>query len=128
MRHVMRIGEHGQNAPDMGVRHRIIVEVEADIGRLADRDHDALQQRRRVVRQDQQARRFVGEHLADGAPGFVRAAPVGSRAIAPGIGLGVEIVEIGEVAGSEERVTYVRMALSTRPFSLPRAIATGRGS
>jgi hypothetical protein len=32
------------------VRDRIIVEVEADIGRLADRDRDALQQRRRVVR------------------------------------------------------------------------------
>jgi len=62
---------------------------------------DALEQRRRVVRQSQQSRRFVGEYLADSALGFVRAAPVGSRAIAPGIGLGVEIVEIGEVAGRE---------------------------
>src|SRR5215472_4304300 len=87
--HLMRIGEHGQNAPDMGVRNRIIVEVEADIGRLADRHRDALQQRRRVARQSQQSRRFVGEYLADGALGFVRAAPVGGRAIAPGVGLGV---------------------------------------
>jgi hypothetical protein len=71
------------------VRDRIIVEVEADIGRLADRDRDALQQRRRVVRQGKQARRFVGEHLADGALGFVRTTPVGGGAMAPGIGLGV---------------------------------------
>ena len=105
--HLVRIGEHGQNAPDMGMRYRIIVEVEADIGRLADRDRDALEQRRRVVWQRQQSRCFVGEHLADGALGFVRTAPVGGRAVAPGLGLGVEIVEIGEVAGSEERVTYV---------------------
>ena len=99
--HLMRVSEHGQNAPDMRVRDRIVVEVEADIRRLADRDRDALEQRRRVVRQSQQSRRFVGEYLADSALGF------GSRAIAPSIGLGVEIVEIGEVAGSEERVTYV---------------------
>ena len=105
--HLMRVSEHGQNAPDMRVRDRIVVEVEADIGRLADRDRDALEQRRRVVRQSQQARRFVGEYLADSALGFVRAAPVGGRAMAPGIGLGVEIVEIGEVARGEERVTYV---------------------
>jgi hypothetical protein len=38
---------------------------------------------------------------------FVKAAPVGRRAIAPSVGLSVEIVKIGEVAGSEERVTYV---------------------
>ena len=35
--HLMRIGENGQHAPNVGVRHRIIVQVEADIGRLADR-------------------------------------------------------------------------------------------
>ena len=91
----------------MRVWDRIVVEVEADIGRLADRDRDTLEQRRRVVRQSHQSRRFVGEYLADSALGFVRAALVGGQAIAPGIDLGVEIVTIGEVAGSEERVTYV---------------------
>ena len=34
---LMAIGEHGQNASDMGVRDRVIVEIEADIGCLADR-------------------------------------------------------------------------------------------
>ena len=51
--HLMGIGEYCQDAPDMAVRDRIIVEVEADIGRLADRDRDALEQRCRVVRQSQ---------------------------------------------------------------------------
>jgi hypothetical protein len=105
--HLMGIGKHSKNAPDIRVRDRIIVEVEADIGRLADRDRDALQQRRRVVRQGKQARRFVGEHLADGALGFVRTTPVGGWAMAPGIGLGVQIVETGEASRGEECVTHV---------------------
>jgi hypothetical protein len=91
----------------MAVWDRIVVEVEADIGRLADRDRDAFQQRCRVVRQSQQSRRFVGEYLADSALGFVRAAPVGGRTVAPVVGLGVQIVETGEAAGGEECVTHI---------------------
>jgi hypothetical protein len=35
------------------------------------------------------------------------AAPVGGEPIAPGLGLGVEIIEIGERASGEECITYV---------------------
>ena len=49
----------GRRAPSgragRGMGDRIIVQIEADIGRLADRDRDMLEQRRRVVRQRQQA-------------------------------------------------------------------------
>ena len=76
--HLMRVSEHGQNVPDMRVRDRIVVEVEADIGRLADRDRDTLEQRRRIVRQSQQSRRFVGEYWA------VRSGSSGQRRSAAG--------------------------------------------
>jgi hypothetical protein len=36
--------------------------------------------------------------------------------------LGIEVIEIGELSG--EVVPHIRMARSTRPFSLPRATAT----
>ena len=91
-----------------GVRDRVIVEVEADIGRLADRDRDALEQRRRVVGQRQQA-----SALRRRTPrGRVRvAARPDSAGRRPGhctrLGLGVEIVEIGEAAGGEEGVADV---------------------
>src|SRR4029453_2293312 len=87
--------------------NRAIVQVEADIGRLADRDRDALEQRRRVVGQRQQAGRFLGEHLAYRAVRLVGTASVGGRAIAPDLGLGIEVIEIGEAAGSKEGIAHV---------------------
>ena len=52
--HFVRIGQHGEHALHAGVGHRVIVEIEADIGRLADLDGDTLDQRKSVVRQSQQ--------------------------------------------------------------------------
>jgi hypothetical protein len=85
----------------------IVVEIEADISRLADRDRDAFEQRRRVVRQRQQARGFLGEHLTDAAFEIFGTAPVGGLPIAPSLGLDIEVIEIGERASREERITYV---------------------
>src|ERR1700722_2094127 len=42
--HLVWIGENGQCASHMIMGNRVIVQVEADIGRLADRDGDALEQ------------------------------------------------------------------------------------
>ena len=44
------IGQHGQRSLDMGVGHRIIVEVEADIGCLADLDRYLFDHRVGIVR------------------------------------------------------------------------------
>ena len=62
--HLVRIGEHGERASDLGVGHRVIVEIEPNIGRLADLDGDTLDQRIGVVRQLQQSGRLLGEGLA----------------------------------------------------------------
>ena len=105
--HLVRVGEHRQHPPHMGVRHGVVVQVEADIGRLADLDRDALEQRRGIVGQRQQARRLLGEHRAHRAVRFARTAPVGGQAAAPVVGLGIEVVEIGEAAGGEERRAHV---------------------
>ena len=105
--HLVRVGEHRQRAANVRVRDGVVVQVEADIRRLADLDRDALEQRRRIVGQRQQMRRFLGEHLAHAAVRFVGTAPVGGQAIAPGLGLGIEIIEIGEAAGGEERIPHV---------------------
>jgi hypothetical protein len=86
------------------MRHRIIVQVEPDIGPLADLDGHPLHHRVRIVPLPQQSRRFLGEDLANAASLVFRAAPLGSHAAAPGVGMGVEIVQIGECTGGEERV------------------------
>jgi len=46
--HLLRIGEHRQDPPHLRVGNGIIVQVEPDIGRLADADLDPLEQRRRI--------------------------------------------------------------------------------
>ena len=99
---LVRIGKHRQHAPHVGMRDRVVVQIETDIGRLADRDRDPLEQRRGIVGQRQQAARFLGEHRADGALRFVGAAPVGGGANAPSLGLGIEVIQIREDAGREE--------------------------
>jgi hypothetical protein len=38
--YLVRIGEYGQDPPDTGIRHRIVVQVEADIRRLTNRHRD----------------------------------------------------------------------------------------
>ena len=100
-----RIGEHGQLAADVAKRDRIIVQVEADVRCLADRYHDMFEHRRRVGREREQARPFLVEHRAHGAFGLIRTAPIGGVARAPSLGLSVEVIDIGEAARGEERVT-----------------------
>ena len=74
---------------------------------LADHDCNALEQRRRVVGQRQQASRFLGEHVADRAVRLVGTAPVGGRAVAPDLGLGIEVTKILEAAGGKEAIADV---------------------
>src|SRR5208337_210256 len=66
-----------------------------------------LEQRRGIVGQRQQAARFLREHRADGALWLVGAAPVCGGANAPGLGLGIEVIQINEAAGREEGIPDV---------------------
>ena len=82
----MQGGQHRQHPLHMRVRHGIVVQVEADVGCLAGLDRDTFEQRRRVVGQWQQARCFLGKHVAHRAAGLARTPPIGSKAMAPAIG------------------------------------------
>ena len=105
--HLVRVGQHGEQALHLGVGDRVVVEIEAHIGRLADLDGDALEQRIGIVWQRQQARRLGREGCAHAQRGLLGTRPVGRRTRAPGCGLGIEIVEIGEAAGGEEAVAHI---------------------
>ena len=90
-------------------------------GRLADLDREAFQQRRRVIGQRQQVLHLLGKHVPDCAVWFARAASVGSKPATPVISLSIEIVEIGETAGGEERAADGADA----PFDAALLIAPG---
>ena len=90
----IRIGQHGQGPPDVRVGHGVIVQVEPDIRCLAGLDRYLLDDGIGIVRQRQQSRSFLGEDLGDAAGVVFGAAAVCAQAAAPGVGLGVEIVDI----------------------------------
>jgi hypothetical protein len=100
------VGEQGQLATHVGVRHGVVVLVEPGVGRLAYADRRGGRQRERVVRQRRKARRFEGERFAH-AHRLAGTGPIGGRPLTPGHGLGVEIVDVGERASGEEVVADV---------------------
>src|SRR5208282_6303950 len=59
-----------------------------------------------IVGQAEQQWRLLGEDLADAAGGVFRAAAITGQAAAPGVGLRVEVIEVGERAGGEEGVAH----------------------
>jgi hypothetical protein len=124
---IVRVGEHRQRPAHLRVGHGVVVEVEANIRRLADLDRDALEQRRRIVGQRQQMSRLIGEHRAHRAIRFAGTAPISGEAAAPVIRLGVEVVEIGEAAGSEERRTDVADASFDATFLVAARDRDGTG-
>ncbi len=92
----MEIGQHRQKAPDMREWYCVFIQIETDIRGPGDRDRDLLEQRRWIVRQREQPRLFPGEDFADGSIRLIGTAPVSRWPHAIGLGLGIEIVEIGE--------------------------------
>src|SRR5215467_925076 len=117
--HFVEIGNERERALHVGMRDRVVVEVETDIGRLARSDGQALMDGIGVVRQRQKARPLFGKDLANGFAGILWAAPIGGNAVAPGCGLLIEIGEIGERAGGEERIACISYGLLDSPLLVP---------
>src|SRR6478736_7992388 len=61
----LEISEHGQGALRPVVRNRVIVEIEASVGRFPDLDVEAVMVRKRLGRQRQQFASLVIERIAD---------------------------------------------------------------
>jgi hypothetical protein len=90
----------------MGVRDRIVVQVEAHVGRLADLHGEEQLTRVWILRQREQAGLFAPEGLAHGDRGFFAAGPLGSGTRALVCSLRIEIVEVRESASGKEALTY----------------------
>ena len=107
---LLLVGQDRQRAPDMGVWHRVVIEVEADVGRLGHRDIQALTQGIDGGGQPQQARLFDGEGLAHGQGVVLGPGPIEGPALAPGNSLRVEIVDTRELACGEEALAEIGRA------------------
>jgi hypothetical protein len=105
--HPLLVGQHGQGAPHMGMRHGVVVEVEAHVRCLAHRHGHALTERELVLRQRQQLASFGIVGLAHAQGAVLDPTPIGGLGPAPLRGLRVEIVQIGEGAPGEEAVADV---------------------
>ena len=125
----------------MGVRQRVVVQIEANVGRLARRHGHAFVQWVLALGQRHQVGLLGMEGLPNAQGSVLRPAPVRRRAFAPQARLGVQVAQVGVRAGGEEVVANIpygtldpallhhptKQALRG-PRSLPRATATGRGS
>ena len=58
--HMVKVGDDGERPADVGVRHRVVIEVEADIGRLARAPCQDLVAVERVLGQSQQVMEQAG--------------------------------------------------------------------
>ena len=120
-------GDHLQHALHAVVRHRVIVEVEAQIRRLADADGQLLLAGKRDVRQRQEARLLLADRFADRAGLVLAPGAVHGRSLAPGLRLRVEIGEVDEAARGEEGFTQPARAgsdesgLRRQPARAPRS-------
>ena len=103
------------------MRHRVVVQIEAHIGGLANLDLHALLGRKGVLGQGQEPRLFLQEGLAHREARVLGTGPVRGRAQAPGFGLGVEVVEILPAAGGKEAVADV----PNGPFHPALLVAAG---
>ena len=106
---------------------RVVVEVEADVRRLA-HSTSTRSSAGKGCRAGRAACRAPRRTPRGRCGCVLRARPVGGDLLRPGRRLGVEVVEAVKVRAAKKLSRTYRMARSTRPFSLPRAGATGRGS
>ena len=113
--HFLERGDHDEGASDMGVRHAVIVEIEPGVGGLADGDLDPVVGGEAVAGQRHEGAALPLEGLAHADRAVLGPGAVGGDAVAPGPGLGVEIVEIAPPAGGEEAVADIAYG----PFDAP---------
>ncbi len=114
--HQALAGHHAQGALHLGGRHRVVVEVEAHVGGLAHADRLDLFADKRRRGQAQQMVALALEGLAHAQGGVLRAGAFARVCHAPGGGLGVEVVQVGELAPGEEGVADIADAALDPPL------------
>ena len=96
-----------QGSAHAGVRDRVIVQIKAHIGRLADRNGLDLMGRKGVVRQGQKTLALLGKGVTDRQRFIFRATALTGRSGGPGVRLDVEIIHILEATAGEEGIADV---------------------
>ena len=111
-----------ERTPHVRVGNRVLVPIEADVGRLA-RAHRAQPVRlKRVRRQGEQPGLFLRQHVSDRPVALLGMAPLMRDSVPPAAKLGVEVVAVTKWPGRKERVAEVLdLALD-----FPLLIASGR--
>ena len=104
--YAVNAGQHLQGATHVGVRDRVVVQIEADIGGFWRTHHDAFFARERLGRQPEEPRLFLLEAGAHTAIAIFRARPLGRLAQAPRQRLGVQVGQIGEASGGKEAFAH----------------------
>ena len=105
--HLIQRRDHDEGAAHMGVRHAVIVQIEPGVGGLADGDLDPVVGREGIAGQREERAALPLEGLAHGDGPVFGPGAVGGEAVAPVLGLGVEVVEIAPGAGGEEAVANI---------------------
>lgn len=101
--HGLQGGRDDEGAAHVAMGDGVVVGVEAHVGGFGDGDLDALLAGEGVVGERKQVGAFFGEDLGDGALAVFGAGAFGGGCTAPLLGLGVEVIEVVEVAGATGR-------------------------
>ena len=122
--HTGQRGHDRYSAPHMGVRHTVVIQIKAYIRRFADTDRDPLVGFEGVVRQCQQLWLFLRKGLTHRHAPVFRTRSVGRRACAPGVGLRIQIIDIGPLTAGKEVVANI----AYRAFDPALLVTPGDGN
>ena len=120
-----RIGEHRQPAPHLRMGDGIVIEVEANIGRLARLDGDLLDEGIGMIRQRHEARRFFGD--AEGIRAWTAAVRGNTTAPVCGLSCFIECASRSSfqtTSVSPARITSSARANSARSVLPPGAVSS----
>ena len=127
--HAFVARDHRQISLHVGVRHAVVVLVEAEIRSLADPYLEAFVDGEFVLREDNHERFVLGEGLDHRLVLLVGDLPLEGDLVAPRHRLYVEIGDRREVPRAAKKLSRTSwIARSTRPFSFGRYGAHARGS
>ena len=100
--HGLERGRDGEGAADVVVGDGIIVPIEPYVGALGGCDLDALLAGERIVGKRDEVGALLGEDIGDGALWVFGTGALGGPAVAPLVGLDIEVVEVAEAPRLEK--------------------------
>ena len=102
-----RAGQERERPADVRVGNRVVIPIEADIGRLAG-DHGAQDVGGEGMRRKrEEPRLLLREHLRDGVIGLLGMGPLVRHLVAPPPKLGIQVIDIGKRPRGKELMTEV---------------------